>query len=87
MRLAAATGGEDLSRSAARADGDARERIADAEPSVFRPVLAFEQRIARAAGAHEARADGGDADALRGELSAQAFGEAHKSKLAGAIRK
>lgn len=42
--------------------------------------------VGLAAGAHEARADGGDADAFVAELGVEAFGESYESEFAGDVR-
>src|SRR6202166_3695587 len=63
-------------RSGLGANGNAGQGITYGEPGIFFFVLAGEVGVARAAGAHQAGANGGDADAVFSQLHAQALAEA-----------
>ena len=58
---------------------------AEEEPGLLPGDVADELGVVFAAGAHEAGADGGDADALGAELGVEAFGEAGEGELRGGI--
>ena len=58
----------------------------EVEPGLFLFDIADKLGENVGAGAHEAGADGGDADALGAEFSVQAFGVAGKGEFAGGIR-
>src|SRR4030095_1576092 len=66
-------------------DAKAGEGIGNAEPGILRPMLAHEDRIARAASHHQPRADGGDSNALGRELDAESLGKSNSCEFAGAV--
>ena len=57
----------------------------EVEPALLFFCLAGEVGVDFAAGAHEAGADGGDADAFVAEFGVEAFGEADEGELAGDV--
>jgi len=67
-------------------DGYARGVGGEVEPAALEFYVADDVGVVFAAGAHEAGADGGDADAFVAEFGVEAFGEADESELAGDVR-
>ncbi len=67
------------------AGGDEGRGRSHREPLEFFLRLAGELGLDGGAGAHEAGADGGDADAFEAELGVEAFGEAGEGELAGDV--
>ena len=57
----------------------------EGEPAVLGGLVADEAGLDVGAGAHEAGADGGDADAFVAEFGVEAFGEADEGELAGDV--
>ena len=66
-------------------DGDAGGGGGEDEPAALGFDVADELGVVFAAGAHEAGADGGDADAFVAQLGVQAFGEADEGELGGGV--
>jgi len=83
---AALDGSVDAVGGVADAGGEAWGFGAEVEPAGFLAGLAGEARVLLAAGAHEAGADGGDADAFVAKLGVESFGEAGESELGGDVR-
>ena len=75
-------------RSAARLAEAARIGVfaPSVKPALLFVALAGEGSMLLAAGAHQARADGGDANAFEAQLGVQAFGEASERKFRGDVR-
>jgi hypothetical protein len=65
--------------------GDDRGAGSEGEPSLLFFCLARVLGVELTAGAHEARADGGDADAFVAKFGVEAFGEADEGEFAGDI--
>src|SRR4051812_12961437 len=87
LRFAIAARANDSAGGALRTYAGAGQAVADAEPRIFRAVLSLEERVVRAARAHEAGTDGRDDDAFFRQFRAQPFGEPDEGKLAGRERK
>ena len=81
-RIAVAACLENLRRRAIGGDRQSWNRARHLEPRVLRLVLSLELRVDRRAGAHQARRDGRDADAVRIELGANGVGQPRQRKLA-----
>ena len=58
----------------------------EVEPAAFELDVSDELGVGFAAGAHEAGADGGDADSFVAEFGVEAFGEADESELGSRVR-
>jgi len=82
---ASGDGVEDAVGSALGGGGEDGGFGGDVEPGLFAGDLTGEFGVGFAAGAHEAGADGGDADAFVAELGVEAFGEAGEGELAGDV--
>jgi len=68
-------------------DGDAGGVGGEVEPAAFELYVTGEVGVVFSSGAHEAGADGGDADAFVAELGVEAFGEADEGELGGGVGK
>src|ERR1700679_3166601 len=66
-------------------DGYARGVGGEVEPAALEFYVADDVDVVFAAGAHEAGADGGDADAFVAELGVEAFGESDQGELRGGV--
>ena len=66
-------------------DGDERGGGCEVEPAALEFDVAYEFCVVFAPGAHEAGADGGDADSLVAEFGVEAFGEADEGELRGGV--
>jgi hypothetical protein len=85
LGAAALDGGVDAVGGVADAGGEAWSFGAEVEPAGLLAGLAGEVGMHLAAGAHEAWADGGDADAFVAELGVEALGEAGEGELGGDV--
>ncbi len=87
LGAAGAGGVEDLVGGVLGGRGDTGSGGAHGEPGELLFGLPGEFSLDAGAGAHEARADGSDANTLLAKLGVEAFGEAGKGELAGHVRK
>ena len=85
LGAADAGGVEDAVGCVLRGGGDDGSFSSGVEPAELLFGLAGELGLDGGAGAHQARADGGDADAFETELGVEAFGEAGESEFAGDV--
>ena len=76
---------EDAVGGVAGGDGEAGGFGGNGEPATLELYVADDVDVVFAAGAHEAGADGGDADAFVAELGVEAFGEADECELGGGV--
>ena len=67
--------------------GEAGSFGGEVEPAAFELYVTDELGVIFSAGAHEAGADGGDADAFVAELGVESFGEADERELRGGVGK
>ncbi len=86
LRIAALTGGKNLSRCAFRVDARNRERTCDGERGVLQRMLSLEQCVDSRSGSHQPGAYRSDGDVVARELRAQAVTQADKRKFARRIR-
>ena len=82
---AAGYGVEDSVGGVAGGDGEARSFGGEGEPAALELYVAYDVDVVFAAGAHQAGADGGDADAFVAELGVEAFGEADQGEFCGGV--
>src|SRR5689334_10900561 len=87
LRFAVAARGNDPTRGGVGALRDARQRIAEGEPGVLLFMPALEQRVARAARARQAGADGRDVDVVLAQLGGERLRQADERELARAVRR
>ena len=86
LGAACGDGVEDAAGGAFGGGGEDGSLGGEVEPELLFVDLADELGMGFATGAHEAGADGGDADAFVAELGVEAFGEADDGELAGDVR-
>ena len=85
LGAAGRSGVEDAVGGVCGARGEAGRGGSHGEPAELLFGLPGELGLDAGAGAHEAGADGGDADAFVAELGVEAFGEAGEGELAGDV--
>ena len=79
-------GGVDAVGGVLRGGGDDGCGGGEVEPAAFKFDVADELSVSLAAGAHQAGADGGDADSFVAEFGVEAFGESDQRELCGGVR-
>ena len=78
---------EDSVGGVAGGDCEAGSFGGEGKPAALEFYVAYDVDVVFAAGAHEAGADGGDANAFVAELGVEAFGESYEGELCGGVGK